>query len=202
MKALKTIALLLFANIVFAQNDYQLTINGTVHNISLDEDYSITVDGKELKLKLQRNDTLQYNDPLFSFNYPKEYSVSSLKLDEGLEQLTILTAEGSGFIVQVYSTFNPTMLQEMMVNEVTKESVSYGYEMERKDYDKTLKSGQEVNVKKAVLTYKGEEEVYEITGIGKKDSGVIIMTMITNATMSNQGTDLINLFWDSFEFKE
>lgn len=111
----------------------------------------------------------------------------------------LMTAEGSGLLIQKYDAFNPSMLNELMLNEITKESLNYGFEMKRMDYERTLKSGEKLKVLKAVLSYKGEVNVYEISSYGKKDEGIMIMTMTMNQDISKIGTKMINLMWESLE---
>jgi hypothetical protein len=112
-----------------------------------------------------------------------------------------MTASGSGILIQKYEAFDPTMLQEMMLNEVIKESVSYGYILERQDYNKTLISGHSLSVLKAALNYKGELETYEITAYGGKDEGILVMTMTMNDELDTTGAEMIRLMWDSLKIK-
>ena len=195
------IALLLQLNfVVFSQNDYQLIINDTEMEISLDKEYEIEVDGKTVQFKLLAKDTLSYVDDLFSFHYPSEYRVSQIDIDDEIEQIIIMTAEGSGILIQKYSTFDPTVLNELMLSEITKESLNYGFEMNREDYSRELKSGQTVNVDKAVLTYKNEQNIYEVASLGKKDEGIMVMTMMMDEELSEQGKKIIEMMWNSLEF--
>ncbi len=124
-----------------------------------------------------------------------------MQIDTGIEQIMMVTAAGTGVIVQKYDAFNPTMLQEMMLNEVTKESISYGYEMKREDYDKKLVSGETIRVLKAVLEYRGEYEIYEIAAHGRKDEGILIMTMNMDLGVDDGGADMIQLMWNSLKIK-
>ena len=195
------IAFLLQLNfVVFSQNDYQLIINDTEMEISLDKEYEIDVDGKTVQFKLLAKDTLSYVDDLFSFHYPSEYRVSQIDIDDEIEQIIIMTAEGSGILIQKYSTFDPTVLNELMLSEITKESLNYGFEMNREDYSRELKSGQTVNVDKAVLTYKNEQNIYEVASLGKKDEGIMVMTMMMDEELSEQGKKIIEMMWNSLEF--
>ncbi|MBN2275720.1 MAG: hypothetical protein JXR41_10515 [Bacteroidales bacterium] len=201
MKGLMTVLLILAGMAVHAQEDYWLQINDTGMEIALDREYTIPVDGRDIKLKITARDTLLWDDDLFSFQYSKDYKVSRMEIDEGIEQVMLMTAEGSGMLIQEYATINPTMLNEMMIAEVTKESVNYGYKMERKDYKRVLKSGQKIDVGKAVLTYKDETNVYEVASIGDKDEGILIITMIMDESMSEQGKKIIDLMWNSLIYK-
>jgi len=183
------------------QEDYTISINDTSLKISLDKRYELTVNGKKLVFLVSSNDTLAYDDNLISFRYPKGFNVSKAKLDEGIEQIMIISAEGSGIIVQKYSTLDPSKLNEMMLSEVTKESINYGYALKREDYQKTFKTGQKINVNKAVLKYKDEINIYEVASIGKKDEGVLIMTMKMDDDKNSPGQKLIDLMWKTLVLK-
>ncbi|WP_417874310.1 hypothetical protein [Xanthomarina gelatinilytica] len=191
---------LLFSN-TFAQTNFILTVNNQSQEISLDTDYEFKVDGKAIQISVKEKDTLLYNDSFYNFKYSKKHKISKVNLDEGIEQIVLMTAVGSGIIIQKYDSFDPTMLQEMMLNEVTKESVNYGYALERKDYDRTLKSGDELGVLKAELKYKGEFEIYEVSALGKKDEGILIMTMNLGGDEDNEGEEMINLLWNTLSVK-
>ncbi len=199
---LTLITLLIFISIKsFSQNDYKIQINDTILEISLDKEYNIILDEKEIQFKIVAKDTLIYEDDLFSFNYSKDYKISKMTIEEGIEQIVLMTAEGSGLLIQKYSTINPTMLNEMMISEVTKESLNYGFSMKRKDYTRKLKSGQKLNVDKAILTYKDDTSIYEVASIGKKDEGILIVTMITVDEMSKQGRKIIDMMWNTLIYK-
>lgn len=195
------VALFFATTFAFAQKDYIITIDGKDYEIALDENIDVKVKGKTSNIGLKKKDTLLLDEDYFQLKYTKEHKVSNVKVDADIEQFMIMTAGGSGAIVQSYTSFNPTMLNEMMLNEVTKESISYGYSVKREDYEKKLDSGETVKVLKAVLEYKGESEVYEVMSYGKKDEGIIIMTMNMNLGLDDGGEKLINLLWDSLKLK-
>ena len=199
MKKKLLILTLLASTIIYSQEDYQIEINGKLADIELDKDYEFKIKNKILNIKVSLKDTLTYNDEFMSFKYSKEYKIVSTKIEEGIEQLMLMTAEGSGFIIQKYMTIDPSMLNELMINEVTKESVNYGYMMKRKDYKRTLNSGMTLNVIRAVLTYKDEVNIYEIATLGKKDQGILIMTMEMDDNENSKGKQLINMIWKTFE---
>ena len=199
-KLFLVIILMCFAT-VNAQKDYIITIDGTSYEIEMDGKLVIKANGKNLDIGLKKKDTLLLDEDYFQLKYIKKHKVSKVVVDEGIEQLMIMTAGGSGIIVQRYSSFNPVMLQEMMLNEVTKESVNYGYNLTRKDYEKKLLSGESIKVLKAVLDYKGETETYEIAAHGKKDEGIIVMTMNMGLDLSDGGSEMVKLMWDSLKIK-
>lgn len=185
----------------FSQNDYKIQINDIILEISLDKEYNITLDEKEIKFKIVTKDTLVYEDDLFSFNYSKDYKISQMTIKEGIEQIMLMSAGGSGILIQKYSTINPTTLNEMMISEVTKESLNYGFKLKREDYTIKLESGQKLDVDKAILTYKDETNIYEVASIGNKDEGILIMTMVMDEKMSTQGRKIIDMMWNTLKYK-
>ncbi|MDO6761167.1 hypothetical protein Q4566_13230 [Tamlana sp. 2_MG-2023] len=201
MKNLFCIVFLCLTNLITSQEDYNIEINGETFEIALDKAYEFNVKNKVYKVKVKQKDTLIYDDEAFSFKFLKDHKVSKTVVDQGIEQLMMMTAEGSGLIIQKYSTLNPTMLNELMINEVTKESINYGYTLERQDYERTLSSGKKINVNKAVLTYNDEINIYEIATSGEKDQGVLIMTMKMDGSNSSSGAKLIQLTWDTLKIK-
>ena len=199
MKNILITTALFFSVQANCQEDYVLHLSDTTVQVALDKPYHLVVKGKKIDFKITQKDTLTYNDPFFSFLYPKGFKISKTAMDEDGEQISILTAEGSGLLIQKFKTLNPVTLNELMLSEMTKESISYGYEEKRTNYKKLLKSGHEVSVIKSVLRYKDEVNSYEIASIGKKDSGIIIVTMRMDDDANTQGQKIIDLMWDSIK---
>ena len=201
MKTVFLVMAILSALKASCQEDYIIHVNDTSIHVSLDKQYNLVVKGQKIDFLITQKDTLTYNDNLYSFQYLKGFKVSNSKLDAGIEQISILTAEGSGLIIQRYETINPTSLNEMMLTELTKESISYGYQSTRSTYKRVLNSGHEMEVTKAVLRYKDEVNIYEVASIGQKDAGIIIVTMRMDENENTQGQKLIDLMWGSIKPK-
>jgi hypothetical protein len=201
VKNILFILILFLTNSIYSQQDYRIEINGEEFEIRLDKDYELNIDNTLIKINVKQKDTLLYSDESFNFKFLKEYKVARTVIDGGIEQLMLMTAEGSGVIVQKHSTMNPTMLNELMLNEVTKESVNYGFELIREDYERVLASGLKIKVDRAVLTYNDEINIYEIASVGKKDSGLLIITMEMDDSENSLGKKLISLIWDTLEIK-
>ncbi|WP_127845433.1 hypothetical protein [Psychroflexus aestuariivivens] len=188
--------------IAFGQKDYELQIGDSIYNISLNENHSINFGDQKVNVSLKLKDTLTYDDGYFKFQYPSDYKISKVTLEEGVEQIMLMTAAGSGFMFQKYDGINPTMLNEFMISEMTKESLNYGFKMNREYYQRKLKSGQKIIVDKATLTYKDELNIYEIASIGKRDEGLVFVSMIMSYFDEDNGAKLIDFIWDSIELKQ
>mgnify|MGYP001589420970 CR=1 FL=1 len=202
MKNIFTLITILCSISAIAQKDYQLHIDDQTLDIAADEEYTMKINGKSITVKLTANDTISFDSELYTFDHSKEYKVSQLKIDADIEQSMIMTAGGSGFLIQEYGSFNPSMLNDMMLSEVTKESLSYGYEMEKSKYTKTLVSGQEIEVTRAELTYKDSKSIYEVASIGSKDEGILILTMISDIELSEEDEKIIAQMRSSLVYKE
>ena len=201
MKSILIAIAALFTLQANSQEDYLVQLNDTTLHVALDKPYSFVVNGKKIDFKIIQKDTLTYSNNLYSFLYPKGFKISNASIDDDVEQISILTAEGSGLLIQNYASMNPSTLNEFMLNEVTKESISYGFQEKRTSYKKVLQSGQELVVTKSVLRYKDEVNIYEIASIGKKDSGVMIVTMRMDEEENSQGQKIIDLMWKSLKLK-
>lgn len=194
----------LFSGNLFAQTEknYTLSIDGQEVEIGLDEEMTIMIDGKPHPVVLKQKEILTFDNDFVRFNYPKDVSVSVTTIAEGIEQVAVLNANGGGFIVQIYPTVNPTALEGLMLNEVVKESLNYGYSKTDTDFSKKLQSGQVLSGTTATLEYRGDKQVYTVASYGAKDQGIIVLSMITAQEFAVSDQQLIDLFFNSLEYKE
>jgi len=202
-KAFITIWALLIGYSAIAQEDgnYILILNNDSIQIDLGNDLSYkTSSGNELKIKLIQPNILTYTDEMISFQYNKELSVSNTKLDVGIEQCMVMKSTGNGFMVQKYKTINPTMLTALMMSEITKQNISYGYKKTEKPFSLKLKSGQTIEGVQATLTYKGDEEIYTVATYGAKDEGILVVTMLLTKEFNDK--EFIDLFLNTLKIHE
>lgn len=195
------ILLTAFAAIVFcsafAQEDYTITLNDSTFNISLDQSYLVNINGKRVSIVVKSKDTLSYINPLFSFQYSKEFKVTDVSVDKNVTQLLLMDASGSGFLIQGYKNLNPEKLTELLVDQATKENNANGYDLNRSEYERTLISGQQVKVIKLVQRYKDNVRTYEVMTYGKKDEGVAVLTFNMPINPDKKGKDIVTLMWQT-----
>ena len=91
-----------------AQEDYVIRFDDTLINVALDKSYNIDVKGSHINFIISSKDTLMYTNGFYRFLYPKAFRVYGTKIDVGIDQVSILTAGGSGMIIQQYTSINPT----------------------------------------------------------------------------------------------
>lgn len=195
------ILLTAFAAIVFcsafAQEDYTITLNDSTFNISLDQSYLVNINGKRVSIVVKSKDTLSYINPLFSFQYSKEFKVTDVSVDKNVTQLLLMDASGSGFLIQGYKNLNPEKLTELLVDQATKENNANGYDLNRSEYERTLISGQQVKVIKLVQRYKDNVRTYEVMTYGKKDEGAAVLTFNMPINPDKKGKDIVTLMWQT-----
>lgn len=197
MKYLFIVMPILYSMAAHGQENYVIHLNDKDYNVSLDSLYHFKIHGREVAFSVSLKDTLIYHDPFVSFNYPKGVKVSKVKAGDGVEEIAILKPEGSGYLIEEFSNINPTGLNEMMLTQATKESISYGYKPTRSDYSRKLTDGNEITINKDVLRYKDNTNIYEVASTGKKDVGVLIVTMQTDVKDYPQEKNMIELMWNS-----
>ena len=198
------LAFLLIGTFALAQeqNNYILIIDNDSIPMDLNSDFQYkTPKGEQLNIRIAQPDILTYSDDMISFSHPNSLSVSNSAVDEGIDQCMIVKSTGSGYMIQKFRTLDPSSLTRLMLNEIIKESINYGYTKTEKDFSRTLKSGQIIEGVEATLTYKGEEEIYTVASYGGKDEGIIVITMLLSDEYSND-QDMIDLFLDTLEIKE
>jgi len=193
-----------YASGVFAGEEYknyQLTIDGKTYELNLNEEIQvIDKSGKSVIIGLRAKPYSEYSDQFVSFRHKSGLSVSSQDLGDGIQQLMSATATGALIIIQEYSSIDPSSLVTMMLKEVTKESVEYGYKMTEETVTRKLKSDVTLKGLKATLRYKGEESYWEVLAYGKKDTGVLVMTHIDKAFIKTDN-EIHSLFWKTLKLK-
>ena len=202
MKNFISITLLFISFVSSAQTNgnYVIILDNDSVFINLDESKSYsTKTGEELNIKLIQPNILTYSDDFISFNYERSLNVSNTLLEEGIEQCLVMKSTGNGFLIQKYSTMNPSDLTSLILNELTKESVNYGYKRTDKKFKKTLVSGETIEGLKVTLKYQNEKQVYTVATYGEKDRGILVLTMFLNNDYNDM--EIINLLFNTLQLK-
>ena len=201
MRLLSFIFSLLISQSAFTQEDYVVRINDTTFNAALDKTYQLTINGKRVEVFLQAKDTLTYANEFYSFSYPKELKVSKVSADMNVDQIMVMNALGSGFLIQAYKTLNPSSLTELLIEQATKENTNNGYSLERTQFERIVKPGIKLRVVKLVQKYKDNVRTYEVTTYGKKDAGVAILTFNMPNNSAAAPKDVVQLLWQSLSIR-
>ena len=85
---------------------------------------------------------------------------------------------GTLVMVQEYTTLDPSGLVNLMVGELTKEEIKYGYKIVKKDVSRKLSSGARLKGKLVTSTYRAKVIVRQVLTFKAKDAGVLLVTQI------------------------
>lgn len=180
-----------------ALKGYRLTVDGVATDIDVGDSAELTLpDGRKVTASLERNEFVTYAGERFSFVHPSAMAVTKTKLSDGIVQHLLATALGTIVVVQDYAALNPVSLDQLMLQEMTKESVQAGAKLTQQKTSRTLADGKELTGIRATVKTRTESVDYEILGYGRVDQGVIIITRIDK---ENVVTDqaLLDRFWSS-----
>lgn len=181
--------------------NYILEINGDTIHISLDQPTQFkSAGGQAYKVKVSRKEFLNYGNESISFNYPSQYSISTTKIDEDVEQILLTTATGNGLMIQIYSSMNPELAVDLMLNEMTEDDVSAGYKQTITEAQRTLSNGTVLKGKRAVLKMDKDTEEFVCLANGKKKKGIMVME-IKNDLEDPDAVKMFDVFWKSLSLK-
>ncbi|WP_147383282.1 hypothetical protein [Pontibacter oryzae] len=183
--------------------NYQVVIDGKATDIALGKAQKVKLaNGKELELTIKQKDILTYQDDWVSLQYPKALQPTIATPDPQLEQVTLVTANGNGMLLQKYKTINPTELVDLMLQEITEGEMNFGYTRSEEAYELKLQSGHKARGKSVVLKHGGQEQRYTVAAIGSKNKieGIIFMTML-NPGYTSEDTEAICLFLDTLAYR-
>lgn len=191
---------LLGAGLANAQEpkSFKLEIGSSSLEIDPGETVEMTLpDGSKAKVTLTANPFRSYTADAFSFAYPSEASVTKSDLGSGVTQHLMATALGTVVIVQTYETLNPSTLVEMLLGQLTQDSIEMGAAVDKEPFSR--EAGQTLTGLKA--REKGTDTVdYEVLAHGAGRKGVVVITRIDEENKQADGA-LLEKFWQSLKVK-
>jgi hypothetical protein len=196
-------ALMALPGSAFAEDPktYKLTIGGYSVEINPGETVDVTLPGgQRTTVTLQLNEFASYSGGIFSFVHPTSVGVAKTDLGDSVIQHLMASATGTLVIVQEYGSMNPVALNQLMLQELTKESVQAGGELAQEETTRTLADGKVLTGLKATVTSRTEKAYYEVLGFGTTDQGVILVTRIDEEYRASEGS-LLQKFWETLKIK-
>jgi hypothetical protein len=93
---------------------------------------------------------------------------------------------------------NPVMLNQLMLQEITKESVRAGGKLTQKAGSRKLADGKVLQGLTATVKSRTDQVAYEVMSYGTADQGVVVITSLDD---DNTAADLpmIDKFWQSLK---
>ena len=185
--------LLSLTGVLFA-GDYIISINGRSAEIDLNKKMKFKdAAGKELVVLLKQKEFLEFKADLFSMQHKNTMKPSRSDLGDGIMQTMMTTSLGTAIIIQEYMGMNPELMIDLMLKEITKEEVEYGYKYKERKIVKKV-DGKQVRGKQAITSYSDGEWTRSVMAYGSKDKGVLIVTMIEKDQYKNE-KHIISDFW-------
>jgi hypothetical protein len=181
------------------QKTYRLTIGEVAVDINPGESLEVAMpDGKKVKVTLELNQFATHAGALFSFVHPTSIAVTQTEVDKTIQQHLMASALGTLVIVQEYSAINPVTLNELLLQELTRESVQAGGELTKQPATRKLSDGKELVGLKATVKMRTDESQYEVFSFGTADQGVVLVTRIDRENVPIEGA-IIDKFWESLK---
>lgn len=178
---------------------YKLTVDGISVDIDPGEDATLTLpNGKQARVRLERKAFATFRGSSFSFVHPSEVTVTKTRLSKAIDQHLMASAVGSMVIVQEYSDMNPVILNQLMLQEITNESVRAGGKLTQKAGSRKLAGGKILTGLTATVKTGTDRVTYEVMSYGTADRGVMVITSLDD---DNAKTDrpIIDKFWQSLK---
>ncbi|MEI9416500.1 hypothetical protein [Mesorhizobium sp. Cs1321R2N1] len=180
---------------------FRLTIDGKAVDIDAGESAHVTLpDGKQVEVKLDKNDFATFSGDSFSFNHPSGISVTKTDLGENITQYLMASALGTIVVVQEYGKMNPVSLNQLMLQEMKKESVKAGAKLTQQPTTRKLADGKELTGITAEVKTRTDTAYFEIVGYGLADQGLLFITRVAGEDAATE-KPLIDKFWQSLKLK-
>jgi hypothetical protein len=197
--------LVLLANAARAQSEtgasYILTIDGVEQTLTLDQEIKVTLkSGQQVPVKLTRPEFGRFVVGSVSFEYPGQYTVSSARIDVGINQHMVATALGTMLLIQEYDAGLPGGLTELMYDEMVKEPKALGIDVERSDITRKTADGTELNGVRAYYKATDEDVTIDIITTERNGLGYLIITM-NDVVTSPDEKPMVERFWQSVTLK-
>jgi len=180
---------------------FKLTIDGVTVDIDPGEDVDVTLPGgKTSKVRIDHNDFASFSGGTFSFVHPSTNSVTKTDLGDGIAQYLMASALGTLVVVQKYDKMNPISLNQLMLQEMTKETVQAGGQLTQRATTRKLADGKELTGLKATVKTRTDSADFEIVGFGTVDQGLLFITRIGDQDNATE-QPLIDKFWETLKIK-
>jgi len=180
---------------------FKLTIDGVTVDIDPGEDVDVTLPGgKTSKVRIDHNDFASFSGGTFSFVHPSTNSVTKTDLGDGIAQYLMASALGTLVVVQKYDKMNPVSLNQLMLQEMTKETVQAGGQLTQRPTTRKLADGKELTGLKATVKTRTDSADFEIVGYGLADQGLLFVTRVGSEDLATE-QPLIDKFWETLKIK-
>jgi hypothetical protein len=132
--------------------------------------------------------------------HPSSISLTKTDLGDSITQYLAASALGTIVVVQEYGKMNPVSLNQLMLQEMTKESVQAGGVLTREPTTRKLADGKQLTGIKATVKTRTDKADFEIVGFGLADQGLLFITRIGDQDTATE-QPMIDKFWETLKVK-
>ena len=196
-------ATLIFCSTTFADDskNYVMSVEGKDYDINIDDTITVKSKTGDVAITIKRKEFSTFAKDIVSFEHRSDLSVAATDVDRDIHQYLLASALGTLVIVQKYDAMNPDSLNELMLNQISKDDIASGFKIEKSDFSRTLSDGTKMNGLRAHLTYKKDDVDLQVLSVDLGDSGVIAITRY-NSDMAVGEDKIIDRFWATLKLKK
>jgi len=125
-----------------SQQEFSISINGQNFPVDLNRSFTyITETGDSVIFELTATGAIAqtsppttsfqnsgnsdvYEDLMIRFSYPENFAVATTQPATGLQQITLISGNGAGVIIQEFSSINTTSLSDFLLTQLVGESAA------------------------------------------------------------------------------
>ena len=189
---------LLVAQVAGSAN-YTLTIDGKAYDIDEGKNTTITLaNGKTIQVNLAKKSEISFATQNFTFIHPNQVAPARTDLGDGIHQTMMTTPLGTLVLIQEYQGLDPSIMIDIMINELTKEEKNYGYTIATTPAVKQSADGKKLVGKTVKASYRGEIITRDVLTYSARDAGLLVVTMFDNEAQASE-LAMIETFWKSLK---
>lgn len=185
-----------------AEERYQLIIGPDTISMQPDMQY-IYVDGsgKELPIRLIKQEILHYTGTVAAFEYPQAYTLASIPMEQGVNMTSLITEDGSGFFVQEFNGQDPSEMIGVMMEELTKDLLAQGYQYHEEVFQRYSRNKQLLLGRKRTLVYMGKVETFTVAAYNNDANGALVVSRTNNFGNTQETKKILDLFFSTLVLK-
>lgn len=199
---LMSLILLVSQAVAEDSKNYLLSVDGKEYEIGLDGSVvAKTKQGQDITIVLKRKEFSTFTNGVLSFEHRSDLSVASTDIEKDIHQYLTASALGTLIIIQQYDSISPATLTELMLQQLSRDDLATGYEMEKSDFSRTLSDGTVLKGLRANLKHKSDDVDLQILASDGEESGIIAITR-NNRDMGAAEEPIVERFWATLKLKK
>jgi hypothetical protein len=181
------------------KSQFSLVIDGVEQDITAGEEIRFKLkSGAEITVLLKPKDVVTFNAASFSFDHPGTMRVAETKVDEGIFQHLLTTANGTAIITQSYDNgFESDSILDLMYGELTKDERERGLDVKREAIERKLASGQTLKGVRASYKDASDDVEIDIFAYPKPNSAGLLFITMHDKESAPDDRPLVDRFWSS-----